>query len=489
MTLGQLLAGCAEVAPEVAGVALGGLTADSRRVAPGDLFVALPKWPRAGFKFDGHDFVSAAVAAGAVAVVAQEPVAATVPVVRAPDTRRLLPRLAARWFGAPSEKLRLVGVTGTNGKTTITYLLEAIWRAAGQPCVVVGTIETRLGDERRPAVTTTPDPLTLQALWRECADRGLRFGAMEVSSHALDQHRVDATRYEVAVFTNLTQDHLDYHGDMESYFAAKAKLFEPDDEGRQPKAVVNADDAYGVRLLAGGLPAALSFGFGPTAEVRAEAVVCGATGSSFQCLTPAGAWRQELATVGRYNVANALAAIGAALALGIAPAAIAEGLAGCAGAPGRLERVDAGQPFGVLVDYAHTPDALQKAIAAVRPLARRVITVFGCGGDRDRTKRPLMGALAAAGSDLAVVTSDNPRSEAPEAIVADITAGIGGELGAKVAVEVDRRAAIGLAIAAAQPGDIVLIAGKGHEDYQLVAGEKHHFDDREVARDCLAGRV
>ncbi len=318
----------------------------------------------------------------------------------------------------------------------------------------------------------------------EAVDRGVGAGCMEVSSHALHQHRTDATRFEAAVFTNLTQDHLDYHDDLEEYFAAKSRLFAPDDQGRAPRAVVNADDPYGRRLLETASGEPLSFGLKPGSQVGADGLICAADGSRFTLVTPSGSWPQALRIVGRYNVLNALGAAAAALALGVGPESIAAALAGSTGAPGRLERVDEGQAFAVLVDYAHTPDALDNAIRAVRAIcAGRVITLFGCGGDRDATKRPIMGRVAAELSDLVVVTSDNPRTEPPDTIVGQIVAGI--PAGTRAVIEVDRRAAIGLALAEARPADVVLLAGKGHEDYQILGEQKVHFDDREVAADWL----
>lgn len=486
MKLRELIAGLVD--PGAHGeLELSGLTADSRQIAPGSLFVALPFLDRPGFKHDGHDFIAAAVAAGAAAILASDEARAVAaaggrPVLQHPEPRQVLPRLAARWYGEPSRDLRLVGVTGTNGKTTTCYLLDQIFRAAGWPTVLAGTVETRLASEVRPATTTTPDPVTLQKLWREAVERGVVAGAMEVSSHALDQHRTAGTRYEVAVFTNLTQDHLDYHLDMESYFQAKRQLFTAADP--RPAAVINADDRYGRRLL-DELPDAWSFGLDQPADVRAEGVEYDLRGSAFRVVSPSGAWSQRLPVVGRYNIANALGAIGAALRLGLSPEIIAGALNLASGAPGRLERVDEGQDYAILVDYAHTPDALDNALRAARDLTSgRVLTVFGCGGDRDRTKRPQMGRIAAELSDVAVVTSDNPRSESPQAIVDDIVAGIIAPR-AEVLVEVDRRQAIGLALSRATAGDVVLIAGKGHETYQLVKGETLHFDDREEAADWL----
>jgi UDP-N-acetylmuramoyl-L-alanyl-D-glutamate--2,6-diaminopimelate ligase len=488
MTLGDLLAGWAPLEPSWDHLVLTGLTADSRAVKPGDLFVALPKLDRPGFRHDGHDFVAQAVAAGAVAVLATHPVPAPVPVIVVDDTRLLLGPLAAAFHGQPSRELTLVGVTGTNGKTTITYLLEAIFRANGWRTVVAGTVETRLGDERRPATTTTPDPVTLQRLWREAVDQGITAGAMEVSSHALHQHRTDGTHFAAAVFTNLTQDHLDYHESLEEYFESKVALFYPDLSEYQPLAVINADDAWGRRLLDRMVREPRSFGEARDATVRAEAAAYHARGSVFRVASPEGTWEQHLRLPGRFNVSNALGAIGAALTLGLSPDVIAPALASCAGAPGRVQAVDAGQPFGVFVDYAHTPDALEQVIAALRPVtAGRLITVFGCGGNRDRTKRPQMGAIAAAGSDRVVVTSDNPRTEDAAGILDDIVAGIAAGARAEVEVEVDRRVAIGRALAAARAGDTVLIAGKGHEDYQILGSEKHPFDDRAEALAWLEG--
>lgn len=489
MTLGDLMAGLAPVDAAWASVSIAGVASDSRRVQPGMVFVALPYMDRAGFRFDGHDFVAAAVAAGASAVVANRPLPEPgVPVVVVPDTRYLLSRLAGRLYGQPSDELTLVACTGTNGKTTSTYLLEAIWAELGLPCAVVGTVETRLGAERRPAATTTPDPVTLWALWRECVDRGIGQAVMEVSSHAIHQHRVGGMKFDAALFCNLTQDHLDYHVDMEEYFEAKASLFAADEDGHQPIAVINGDDAYGQRLLARDLRSPLSFGFGAGHAIRALAPVYSSRGTGFDVVTPAGSWHQTLLTLGDYNVMNALGVIGLALALKLPVEAIRSGLAGTHGAPGRLEQVLAGQPYAILVDYAHSPDGVAKATAAMRGLTEgRLITVFGCGGDRDRGKRPQMGRLAAETSDITVVTSDNPRTEDPQAIVNDILAGIDAE-STELHIEVDRHAAIGLALSLARAGDVVLILGKGHEDYQIVGTEKHHFDDRETAREWV-GRL
>ena len=488
MTWGEL---CGEwvALTAAAELELSGLTADSRQVRPGNLFIALPHDSRPGFKFDGHDYLADAVARGALAVLGSDPArlaASRVPWAVHHDPRWLLPRLAARWFGWPSRQLRLVGVTGTNGKTTTCYLTESILQQAGYLTVLAGTVETRLADERRPATTTTPDPVSLQELWHEAVGRGVAAGTMEVSSHALDQHRVDRTRYEVAAILNVTQDHLDYHETMPAYFAAKARLFDSDDDGWRPKAVLNLDDEWCRSLLDQGVHEPLTFGLESAADVRASEISFDLKGSACTVTTPRGTWHQPLRVVGRYNVANALAATAIALQLGLEPEVIRTALSACGGAPGRLEPVDVGQAFAVLVDYSHTDDALSNALRAARQLTHgKLLCVFGCGGDRDRTKRPKMGRVAVELSDRVVVTSDNPRTEDPGTIVEDILVGTREVTGAEVLVEVDRRKAIGRALASARPGDVVLIAGKGHEDYQILGERKVHFDDREVARDWL----
>lgn len=490
MRLGELVSGWLD-AGTAGGIELTGLTADSRDAQPGMVFVALPYIPRVGFRHDGHDFIADAVARGAVAVIAADreralQAAGGLPVLVHDNPRWLLPRLAARWYGEASRQIRLAGVTGTNGKTTVCYLVDEGFRAAGHRTVLAGTVETRLADERRPATTTTPDPVSLQRLWREAVERGVTAGAMEVSSHALHQHRVDATCYTVAVITNVTQDHLDYHADMDEYFLAKARLFEPDETGHAPLAVVNADDPWCRRLLEQPLREPVTFGLDAPADVRAERVEFDARGARFRVVTPWGTWDQATRLVGRYNVSNALAALTAAVRVGVDPTVMAATLSVARGAPGRLEPVDMGQPYAVLVDYAHTPDALRNVLTTVREItAGKLICVFGCGGDRDRGKRPQMGRIATDHSDVVVVTSDNPRTEDPLAIIADIRTGIDPASNAKVLVEPDRAVAIGQALAAAEPGDAVLICGKGHEDYLLVGTEKLHFDDREVAADWL----
>jgi UDP-N-acetylmuramoyl-L-alanyl-D-glutamate--2,6-diaminopimelate ligase len=381
--------------------------------------------------------------------------------------------IADVFFGRPSERLLVLGVTGTNGKTTTAYLQHAILAAAGHTAGLLGTIERRIGGVAEPAQRTTSEAIDLQRDLRRMLDAGDTACAMEVSSLALDQQRVAGVRFAAAAFTNLTQDHLDYHADMEAYFAAKALLF----DGRCPTAA-NADDAYGRRL-----PADLRFGLAtPGAEVRAEDVRYGAHGTAFRLRTPWGDAEVATRLVGRFNVENALAAVSSAGLAGVPLAAIVTGLEGVAGVPGRLEVVSGDRPFAVIVDYAHTADALENVLRALRPLATgRLIVVFGCGGDRDRGKRPTMARVACALADEVIITTDNPRSEDPLAIIAEVAAGADG----RHAVEPDRRRAIERAIAAAAPGDVVLIAGKGHEQGQDVAGSVTPFDDRVVACEVL----
>jgi len=500
MRLSELLAGLAPVGDgEGADVEIEGITVDSRRVRPGDLFVAL-----SGQRTDGARYVGEAVRRGARAVVtrAQDEMAEAVgvPVVRTAEPRRLLGMAAARLAGDPSAAFTLVGVTGTNGKTTTTYLLEAIWQAAGLRPGVLGTIAYRFGGTSRPAPLTTPEAHELQGLLAAMRAAGTSHVAIEVSSHALAQERVAGCRFDAAVFTNLTRDHLDFHGDLESYYAAKARLFLehlPASGKPDPVAVVNLEDAAGERLAAALRSRCVTVGRRPGAVVRSLEVETG-LGGTRGVLDLAGRrlpFRSPL--VGAPHVENILGAAATAWALGTAPEAIQAGLAEVCAPPGRLEQI-AGPGFTVVVDYAHTPDALARALDVLRPLtAGAVIAVFGCGGDRDRGKRPLMGEAAARRSDLVVLTSDNPRTEDPTRILADIEAGVraagmqplaaarAGDRG--YLVEPDRTTAIVRAVETARPGDVVLVAGKGHEDYQIVGTEKRHLDDREEVRRALRG--
>jgi len=452
------------------------VTYRSGDVAPGSVFFCVP-----GERVDGHAFAPDAAAAGASAVVVQRDVTVGCARIVVPSVREAMGPMSAAFFGRPSERFPLVGVTGTNGKTTTTYLLESVFRAAGTIPGVVGTTGVRIGGHSAPFERTTPEAPDLQRLLARMAAAGVGAGAMEVSSHGLDQHRVDGTRYECALFTNLSQDHLDYHGTMEQYFLAKARLFSP---ALSRRAAINADTPEGLRLAAiSGVPST-TFGFrAAQADVTASDVSLDAAGLSFRV----GGLRVRSHLRGPYNVSNCLGAVVAARLLGVADDAIAEGIAALAGVPGRLEAVDAGQPFTVVVDYAHTPDSLENVLRAVRELASggRVIVVFGCGGDRDRGKRPIMGRLATSIADLSVITSDNPRSEDPLAIIEQIREGAAAGGGA-FAVVADRRAAIEHALGEAAPGDVVVIAGKGHETGQQFADRTVPFDDREVAWDVLA---
>jgi UDP-N-acetylmuramoyl-L-alanyl-D-glutamate--2,6-diaminopimelate ligase len=418
-----------------------------------------------------------------VALVVQRPLGLGVPEVLVPDVRAAMARAAARFYGDPTAELAVCGVTGTNGKTTTAFLVRALLEAAGRSCGLLGTVKSVVGGQERAVERTTPEAIDLQRTFREMLDAGDVACAMEISSHALELRRADGVHVAVAVFTNLTQDHLDFHPTMEDYFAAKRRLLaSPLTQAR----VVNADDPYG-RRLAEEFPDSITFAIEGPAAYRATDLRYGFAGSQFTARTPDGDFDVELGLPGRFNVQNALGAWAAARVLGVPAAAIAAGLGSAARVPGRFEPVDEGQPFAVLVDYSHTPDSLENALHAARELAdARVIVVFGAGGDRDRGKRPLMGEIAARLADVALVTSDNPRSEEPEAIIAEILAGIPGDAHARVEHDVDRRASIARAVALAGRGDVVVIAGKGHEQGQEFAdGRKEPFDDVAVAREAL----
>ncbi len=451
-------------------VEIGGLAYDNRAVEPGTLFFCVP-----GFTRDGHDFAPDAVARGAAALVVARPLDAGVPEVQVADVRAAMATAAARFYGDPTASLPVVGVTGTNGKTTTAFLVRALLEAAGRRCGLLGTVTSVIAGEERPTVRTTPEAIDLQRIFREMLDGGDSACAMEISSHALELRRADGIHVAAAVFTNLTQDHLDFHPTMEDYFLAKRQLFaSPLTKTR----VVNVDDPYG-RRLAEEFPDAVTFGIAEPADYRAVDVVSGFAGSDCRFETPDGAFDVHVPLPGRFNIANALGAWAAVRALGVELTA----LPASARVPGRFEPVDEGQPFAVLVDYAHTPDSLENVLRAARELATgRVIAVFGAGGDRDRGKRPLMGEIGARLADVALVTSDNPRSEDPEAIIAEILAGAGRE----VEHDADRRRSIHRAVALAEPGDVVVIAGKGHEQGQeFEGGRKEPFDDVAVAREAL----
>src|SRR5919204_2560025 len=435
------------------------LAYDTRAITPGALFFCVR-----GANVDGHELAPQAVAAGAAALVLERPVpTAQVPQIVVDDSRAAMAVAADVFFGHPTHELEIVGVTGTNGKTTTAHLVYAILAAAGRRPGLLGTIEARVAGERRPVVRTTPEAIDLQRTFREMLDAGDRSCAMEASSHASALHRLDRVRFAALVFTNLTPEHLDFHGTMERYYDAKRRLFV---EGERPPAAINVGDPWG-RKLAAERPDALTFGLVDDAQ-----------------LGPGALDGVDLKLRGRFNVENALGAVAAARILGIDDAAVARGLEAVRGVPGRFESVDEGQPFEVIVDYSHTPDSLENALRAARDLAApagRVLCVFGCGGDRDREKRPLMGRVASELADVPILTTDNPRSEDPLAIIDEVLTGVAGE----VEVEPDRRAAIARAVEAAREGDVVLIAGRGAEPAQEVAGRMLPFDDRDVAREAL----
>jgi UDP-N-acetylmuramoyl-L-alanyl-D-glutamate--2,6-diaminopimelate ligase len=472
-----------------------GVTLDSRQVQPGDLYAALP-----GARFHGAAFAAQAVGAGAVAVLTDPAGAAMIgdgsgaALLTVAEPRAVLGEVAAAIYGEPTRQLSLLGVTGTNGKTTVAYLLDAGLAAAGHRTGLVGTVQTRIADAVVPSVRTTPEAPELQALFATMLERGVDAAAMEVSSHALALHRVDGCRFAGAAFTNLSQDHLDFHSSLEDYFEAKASLFDPKRGFLQPgRAVVSADDDYG-RRLAMRHSDAVTFGFAEDADWRAVEVRCGPAGSDFGVLAP-GADAPVLAHVelpGSFNVSNALCSIALLVETGTPLEAALAGVAGLAGVPGRMERIDAGQPYLALVDYAHTPAAVASLLQTVRELVPgRLLLVLGCGGDRDRGKRPLMGAAAVLGADEAILTSDNPRSEDPVEILAEMSEGArkaaaGMSSVGKFVVEPDRAAAIALAVRQAHAGDAVIVAGKGHETGQDIAGVVHPFDDREVLRGLLS---
>jgi UDP-N-acetylmuramoyl-L-alanyl-D-glutamate--2,6-diaminopimelate ligase len=438
-----------------------------------------------GFEHDGHEFAADALARGAVALIVERPLGLGVPEVLVDSARAAMAPVAARFYGDPTASLRVVGITGTNGKTTTAFLVRGLLEAAGERCALLGTVKSVIGGAERPVARTTPEAIDLQASFRAMLDAGDRACAMEVSSHALELQRAEAIHFAAAIFTNLTQDHLDFHPTMEDYYAAKHRLFELE----PAVAVVGVDDDYG-RRLASTAAGAVTFALESPADYRARDVRLSPEGAEFVAVTPEGEEVELHSPLrGRFNVANALGALAAAHRLGVPLATIAAALPGAEPVPGRFQPVDEGQPFAVLVDYAHTPDSLENVLRAARSLTdERLICVFGCGGDRDRGKRPQMGRIAAELADLVVVTSDNPRSESPQAIVEEIVAGALGVPGARSNLEtiVDRRAAITRAVELAAPGDVVVIAGKGHEQGQEFAGGRTlPFDDDAVAREAL----
>ncbi len=473
MRLDEVIAGAPAQARDLEVV---DLAYDNRRVGSGTLFFCVP-----GFTRDGHDFAPDAIARGAVALVVERPLELGVPEIVVPSVRTAMAPAAAAFYGDPTVALATVGVTGTNGKTTTAFLVRAILEAAGCPTGLLGTVTSVIGGVQRPVERTTPEAIELQGAFRQMLELGDRACVMEVSSHALELRRADAIHFAAAIFTNLTQDHLDFHPTMEDYFHAKRRLFV---EGNVGTAVVSIDDPYGARLAAE-LDQPQTFALDGDASYRALGVRTDLSGSRFEVQSPDGRLELSSPLRGRFNVYNVLGAFAAARALGVSADTAAAAIATAGQVPGRFETVDEDQPFAVLVDYAHTPDSLENVLTAARGLTeKRVHVVFGCGGDRDRGKRPLMGEIARRLADRVIVTSDNPRSEDPEAIIEEILAGSGRD----VEHTADRREAIAAAIAAGEPGDVVVIAGKGHEQGQeFEAGRKVPFDDVTVAREILRG--
>lgn len=478
--------------PEISGIHY-----DSRTVKPGGLFFALK-----GVSADGHLFIPAAIANGAVAVVGEEDMEVTdaVAVVKTADPRNAMARAAALFYGDPTATAPLIGITGTNGKTTTTYLLEGILNSSGLPAAVLGTISYRFGELQLESTHTTPESTELQAALQQLASAGAKSFVMEVSSHALEQKRVDGCHFDVGIFSNLTRDHLDYHGSMENYLHSKLRLFSgllrPDSVKPRRRAAVNMDDPYGATVKAAAVCPVITYGTASTNDVYGVGIKFSVQGISGEIRTPKGSFCFSSKLLGRFNFSNILAAVSAGVALDLPLAAVKAGIEEHLPVPGRMERVDNKRGVTCLVDYAHTGDALENVLKTIKEIAEgKIITVFGCGGDRDNGKRPIMGAIAAQWSDLAIVTSDNPRTEDPLNIIMQIKAGItplgiheyslaeltGGFSGKGFTVCENRRDAIRLAASLAKPGDVLLLAGKGHEDYQIIGTTKQHFDDREEA--------
>jgi len=464
---------------------------DSRKIQRGDCFFAMR-----GTGTDGHRFVESAIRNGASVVVLEQDSALSdyfflhsgVVKVVVPDSRKALAVMSANYYNHPSRKLTMVGVTGTNGKTTTTHLVKAILEAAGQRVGLLGTIEYRIGDEVIPASHTTPESLELNELLARMANSGCQSVSMEVSSHALHQSRVYGLEFDAAVFTNLTQDHLDYHGSMEEYFRAKKMLFDSLDQ--DAVAITNTDDAWGMQIAASSRARTFSYGVAEHADVRATDIRLSIEGTSCTLWFKNQQTTMTTPLVGRFNVYNILAAYSTGLALGHPPDKLAAGIRSVKGVHGRFERIPSPKGWAAIIDYAHTPDALEKCLRTIHDVLPRegrgrIITVFGAGGDRDRTKRSLMGGVAGQLSDIIIVTSDNPRTEDPQRIIDEIVAGI--PRGAHVTQEVDRRAAIHSALRQARSGDVVLVAGKGHEDYQVIGKDKIHFSDREIVEELIRG--
>lgn len=501
MKLEKLLSGLD--VKEIRGAAyrdVAGIASDSRQVRPGDVFVAVK-----GYQSDGHDYVGQALEKGAISLVidaagsitpdkADELMAShpRLTIVIVDNSRRSLALMADTFYFSPSRSLRLVGITGTNGKTTTSYLIKSVLEAYGERVGLIGTIDYQVCGERLAAPNTTPESLELTRLLATMLERGATSAVMEVSSHALSLNRVDGCLFDSAVFTNLTQDHLDFHGDMDAYFEAKLSLFTR--LGEQAWAIVNLDDPRGMDIVSVTNANIITYGLSPDAQIRAAEVSMETSGLAFAALTPKGMFHVASPLTGQYNLYNILAAIAFGVSRGIPLDAIARGLSSMKQVPGRFQMVEAHGGASIVVDYAHTPDAMERVLSAARAIVTgRVVVVFGCGGDRDRGKRPLMGEVAGRLADRVVVTSDNPRSEEPLSIIEEIVPGVekGLEAGRKTGLKgefqviPDRREAIFAAVAGLQKGDLLVLAGKGHEDYQIIGDKKFHFDDREVAAEAV----
>lgn len=461
-----------------ADIEVGRLITDSRKISKGDVFVALT-----GLGSDGHNFAEAAVKNGAVAVIAEREVECFGAVLLVCEsTRKLIARAAANYYGHPDKKLKLIGVTGTNGKTTVTHIIKQILELKGEKTGLIGTNHYLIGEKELDSSGTTPEAEELHSIFKRMADEGCKYVVMEVSSHALALSRCEGLHFEVGVFTNLTEDHLNYHRDMDDYAAAKAKLF-----AMCKYTVLNEDDPYCKVMKKSAAGKTVSYGIRKNAEMKAEDIIYSQRGISFTWTFGSSAVPMKMAIPGEFSVYNALAGIGAAAMLGYSDMDIAKGVLLVRGVKGRAEIVPTDTDYTVMIDYAHTPDGLENILKAVRGFAeRRVIVVFGCGGDRDAPKRPIMGKIAAKRADFAVVTSDNPRTEKPEEIVKQITEGMKGAEKKYKAV-VDRTEAIKYALSVAEKGDVVILAGKGHETYQDIAGKKNHYDEREIIRELLRG--
>lgn len=469
-----------------------GIRYNSRMVMPGDLFVALP-----GQKTNGHCFIDEAAGRGAIAFLigkGRNLISKTgITIIEVADTRRTLAIVANRFYDYPSRSMVLIGITGTNGKTTSSYLIKNILEAAGKRVGLIGTISYQIADELLPASHTTPESADLQEILAKMRNKGLKYVVMEVSSHALAQDRVFGTEFDVALFTNLTQDHLDFHITMEDYYNAKLKLFHllKSKGDIKVRGVINRDDSWGSRIIEGLKTTYLSYSLSDKGEITPRDISLGVDGISFTAVTPAGEFDIKSKLVGNHNLQNILASIGVAVAMDIPVSAIQNGIANVKKVPGRFERISEGQDFEVFIDYAHTEDALRRLLSMANDVSKgKIIIVFGCGGERDRGKRPKMGKAASELSDLMIITSDNPRGEDPLKIIEEIETGIVGmKRGVDYLVIEDRKRAIDAAIDHASPGDIVILAGKGHEDYQIIGRRRIDFDDRNIARDAIKDRL